>query len=144
MSEELMLVGSIPLDTAEETFRTFGPRIGEWLAYLPDSEIGERRYWVDGIAHRVLNGHRDIETLRYPAVDEDGVETWHPQGLHDVYQFRVRDGVDQVRFGDPGWKVGYTRDTVNSYFVFRQLKKDGIIPNYVRFQVCIRNNICVN
>ncbi len=137
MSEDLLLVGSIPLDTPEEVFRAFGPGIGEWLAYLPDGEVGDRRYWVDGIAHRVLNGHRDLETLRYPALNEDGVETWHPQSLHDTYQFRVRDGVEEVRFGDPGWKLGYTRDAVNAFFVFRQLKKDGIIPGHVRFQVCI-------
>ena len=46
-------------------------------------------------------------------------------------------GVREVRFGDPGWRLGYTRDAVNSYFVFRQLKKEGVIPAGVRFQVCM-------
>ena len=137
LNNELLLVGSIPLDTPEEVFRAFGPGLGEWLAYLPDGEIGDRRYWIDGIAHRVLNGHREMETLRYPDPDENGVETWRPQGLHDQYRFRVKPGIDRVRFGDPGWRLGYTRDAVNSYYVFRHLKQEGLIPAHVRFQVCI-------
>lgn len=137
MNDDLLLVGSIPLDTPEEVFRAFGPRMGEWLRYLPDGEIGDRRYWIDGIAHRILNGHREIETTRYPDPDENGVETWRPQGRHDQYQFKVKPGVDKVRFGDPGWRLGYTRDAVNSYYVFRHLKNEGLIPAHLRFQVCI-------
>jgi hypothetical protein len=26
--------------------------------------------------------------------------------------------VKQVRFGDPGWRLGDARDAINSYFVF--------------------------
>jgi len=136
MSDELLLVGSIPLETAEAVFRRFGP-LGAHLAYLPDGEIGDRQYWVDGIGYRVLNGHPEIETLKRPAPDENGVERWRPLGLHDQFRFRVKPGVAKVRFGDPGWRLGYTRDAVSSYFVFRQMKKDGVIPAAVRFQVCL-------
>jgi len=115
MNNDLLLVGSIPLNTPEEVFQAFGPGIGEWLDYLPDGEIGDRRYWIDGIGHRVLNGHREMETIRYPDPDENGVETWRPQGNHDQYQFRVKSGIQKVRFGDPGWRLGYTRDAINSY-----------------------------
>jgi hypothetical protein len=52
-------------------------------------------------------------------------------------QFRVRPGVAQVRFGDPGWRLGYTKDAVGSHFVFRQLQKEGVIPQGVRLQVCL-------
>jgi hypothetical protein len=104
---------------------------------MPDGEIGDRQYWIDGIGYRVLNGHPEIETLKRPAPDENGVERWRPLGNHDQFRFRVKPGVAKVRFGDPGWRLGYTRDAVNSYFVFRQLKKDGVIPAAVRFQVCL-------
>ena len=137
MAGELLLVGSIPLDTVEQVFRTVGASLGPYLAYMPDGEVGDRRYWIDGVAYRVLNGHPEIETLRRPAPDENGVERWRPQGVHDQFQFRVKPGVREVRFGDPGWRLGYTRDAVNSYFVFRQLKKEGVIPAGVRFQVCM-------
>jgi hypothetical protein len=137
MADELLLVGSMPLDTVEQVFRTAGGALGRYLAYLPDGEVGERRYWIDGIAYRVLNGHPEIETLRYPAPDAQGVERWRPLGVHDQFQFRVKPGVHQVRFGDPGWRLGYTRDAVNSYFVFSTLKQQGVIPAHVRFQVCM-------
>ena len=137
MADELLLVGSLPLDTAEDAFRIFGDPLGEFLPYMPDGEIGERQYWIDGLAYRVLNGHPELETLKRPAPDANGVESWRPLGLKDQFQFRVKPGVEQVRFGDPGWRLGYTRDAVNSYFVFRQMKKEGIIPARVRFQVCL-------
>jgi hypothetical protein len=137
MSRELLLVGSVPLDTAEQVFRVVGGPLGPYLAYMPDGEVGDRRYWIDGVARRVLNGHPEIETLRRPAPDADGVERWQPQGIHDQFQFRVRPGVERVRFGDPGWRLGYTRDAVNSYFVFRTLRQEGVLPAGVRFQVCL-------
>jgi hypothetical protein len=135
--DDLLLIGSVPLDTAEEVFRLFGGKLGEWMPYVPDGEIGERRYWIDGLAYRVLNGHPEIETLRRPAPDKNGVEQWRPAGVHDQFQFRVRPGVDKVRFGDEGWRLGYTRDAINSYYVFRTLKKEGVLPAHLRLQVCI-------
>ena len=137
MGNELLLVGSMPLDTVEQVFRTVGRALGQHVAYLPDGEVGERRYWIDGIAYRVLNGHPEIETLRRPGPDAEGVERWRPLGVHDQFQFRVKPGVRKVRFGDPGWRLGYTRDAVNSYFAFRTLKQQGVIPAHVRFQVCM-------
>ena len=63
------------LDTPEQVFhRVCGP-LGPYLAYMPDGEVGERRYWIDGIAYRVFNGHPEIETLRRPAPDANGVES---------------------------------------------------------------------
>ncbi len=137
MSKELLLVGSVPLETAEEVFRALASPLGQWLAYIPDGEIGERQYWVDGFAYRVLNGHQDLETIKRTAPDEGGVERWKPRGRHDEFAFRVKPGVKQVQFGDPGWRLGYTRDAINSYFVFKTLKKEGVIPANVKFQVCL-------
>ncbi len=137
MANDLLLVGSVPLETAEEVFRAFGPTLGPSLAYIPDGEINDRRYWIDGIAYRVLNGHTDLETVRRPKPATDGRESWRPMGRDDQFQFRVRPGVSRVRFGDPGWRLGYTRDAIASYFVFRQLRKEGVIPAHVRFQVCM-------
>src|SRR5215813_7440106 len=137
MAGALLLVGSIPLDTVEQVFRTIGEPLGRYLAYMPDGEVGDRRYRIDGIAYRVLNGHLEIETLRRPAPDENGVERWRPQGIHDQFWFRVKPGVGAVRFGDPGWRLGYTKDAVNSYFVFQQLKKEGVLPEALKFQISL-------
>jgi hypothetical protein len=136
MPAELFLPGSLPCETAEQSFRIFGAGLGQWLDYMPDGEVGTRRYWVDGIAYRVFNGHPELETVKYPA-PENGVEKWWPRGRYDEFSFRVRPGVKAVRFGDPGWRLGFARDAVNSYALFRYMKKDGVIPQHVRFQVCI-------
>ena len=137
MSDRLLLVGSIPMDTPEEVFRAFGGSLGPSLAYLPDGEIGERRFWVDGLAYRVFNGHPELETTKRPAPDEHGVENWQPRGRDDEFRFRVRPGVERVRFGDPGWRLGYARDAISSYLGFSHLKADGVVPEHVRFQVCL-------
>ena len=136
MSGELFLPGSLPCQTAEQSFKIFGGALGEWLDYMPDGEVGTRRYWVDGVAFRVFNGHPEIETVKYPA-PENGVEQWWPRGRHDEFGFRVKPGVSRVRFGDPGWRLGFAREAINSYALFKYMKKDGIIPARVRFQVCI-------
>lgn len=137
MADELLLVGSIPCETAEQTFRLFGSELGQWLAYMPDGEVGDRRYWIDGIAYRVFNGHPELDTVERPAPEANGIEQWRPRGTHDQFKFRVKSGVSKVRFGDPGWRLGYARDAVNSYAIFRLLKGKGVIPKRVRFQVCL-------
>jgi hypothetical protein len=136
MPAELFLPGSLPCETAEQSFKIFGGALGQWLAYMPDGEIGTRRYWIDGVAFRVFNGHPELETTKWPA-PEYGVEQWWPRGRHDEFAFKVKRGVKQVRFGDPGWRLGFARDAVASYALFRYMKKDDVIPQRVRFQVCM-------
>jgi hypothetical protein len=60
-----------------------------------------------------------------------------PRDRADIYAFKVKQGVEVVRFGEPGWRLGFTRDAINSYFVFKTLKKEGVIPPHVRFQVSL-------
>jgi hypothetical protein len=47
----------------------------------------------------------------------------------------VKPGVDAVRFGNPGYRLGYAKDATNSYFVFKTLREKGVIPQGVRFQI---------
>jgi hypothetical protein len=137
MSNELLFVGSIPCQTAEETFRTFGTEFGPHLAYLPDGEVGDRSYWNTFVAYKVFNGHPELELVRRPAPNENGVENWKPRSRHDQFQFRVKPGISNVRFGDPGWRLGYARDALNSYALFKLLKEQNILAKHLRFQVCI-------
>jgi len=46
MSRDALLVGSIPLDTAEEVFRLFGTPLGPSLKAMPDGEVGPRKHWI--------------------------------------------------------------------------------------------------
>lgn len=136
IDRNLMLLGSFPLETVEEVFRTCAQAIGDDVFCLPDGEVGDRLWWTNFQCHRVFNGHPDFETVRRPD-PINGVENWKPRGYVDQWQFRVRPGLTKVAFGDPGWRLGYARDAVNSYFVFKTLRDQGVIPRHVRFQVCI-------
>jgi hypothetical protein len=136
MQQDVLLVGSIPLDTAEKVFRDFGGPLGLALKTMPDGEVGPRRHWISRIHYQVLAGHPELETVRYPA-PENGVERRHPRNAGDSYLFKVKDGVDRVRFGDAGWRIGYARDAVNSYFVFKTLRENGQLAKHLRFQVSL-------
>ena len=69
MTNPLHLVGSIPLDTVQDVFESFGVRLGGQLATLPDGEVGPRSHWISWVHYQVLAGHPDFETLRRPAPD---------------------------------------------------------------------------
>jgi len=132
----LLLVGSIPLESAEEVFAEFGSALGRYLRFLPDGEVGLRRHWISRIHYQVLALHPDIEVLRRPRKD-DGVERLNPHDASDSWFFKVKDGVDKIRFGEPGWRLGFARDAVSSYYVFRTMREKGLLPKHMRFQVSI-------
>jgi hypothetical protein len=134
MGQEVLLVGSVPLKSVEEVMRTFGPALGPYLPAIPDGEVGERKSWVLRLSYQVFNGHIDLETTKRPR-RLNGVEQLMPNGRDDVWQFKVRDGVDAVRFGNPGYRLGYAKDAVNSYFVFKTLREKGVLPAGMRFQI---------
>jgi hypothetical protein len=134
MGQDLLLVGSVPLKTVEDVMRTFGGAFGPYLPALPDGEVGERKSWVLRLSYQVFNGHIDLETIKRPR-PLNGIEQLMPRGREDVWQFKVRDGVERVRFGNPGYRLGYARDAVSSYFVFKTLREKGVFPPDLRFQI---------
>ena len=91
---------------------------------MPDGEVGPRKHWISRIHYQVLSGHPELETVRRPA-PENGVERLFPRNAADCWLFKVKDGVERVRFGDVGWRIGYARDAINSYFVFKTLREQG-------------------
>jgi hypothetical protein len=137
MGDELLLVGSIPLDTPQEVFQTFGAPLGKYLYAIPDGEVGPRRNWISRVHYQVLAAHPELEVVQHPAPDENGVERQVPKNVTDAWWFKVKDGVKRVCFGDPGWRLGYARDAINSYFVFCALREKSVLPSHLRFQVSI-------
>lgn len=134
---DLMLVGRVPQDTAEEAFRVAGPALGKELSFLPDGEVGHRRKFISHLGFRVYHGHPEIETIVRPAAVDGIADTWIGASYKDSWQFRVKPGISRVRFGDAGWRLGYAEPALSSYFVFRTLREKGLFPSHVRFQVTI-------
>ena len=134
MGQELLLVGSVPLKSVEDVMTTFGGALGSYLPAIPDGEVGERKSWVMRLSYQVFNGHIDLDTIKRPE-RENGIERLMPRSHADAWQFKVRDGVEAVRFGNPGYRLGYAKDAANSYFVFKTLREKGVLPPDLRFQI---------
>src|ERR1700688_4055320 len=99
MPKNMLLVGSVPLATAEDVIRMFGKPLGPDLIAMPDGEVGNRRWWVLRLSYQVFHGHPELETVNRPALD-DGVEHLVPRNVPDMWRFRVKPGIGKVRFGD--------------------------------------------
>ncbi len=136
MTDDVMLVGSIPHNSIPEAMAMFGGPLGQHLCTLPDGEVGWRRFWITRVHFQVLAVHPDLEIIQRPRRD-DGIERIYPHDASDNWNFKVRDGVDKVVFGHPGWRLGFYQDAVNSYHHFRNLKDKGVLPPNIRFQVSI-------
>ena len=74
--QDILLVGSIPLDTAEQVFRDFGKPLAGALKTMPDGEVGPRKHWISRIHYQVLAGHPELETVRYPAPENSEILQW--------------------------------------------------------------------
>jgi hypothetical protein len=116
--------------------RTFGGTLGRHLPAMPDGEVGERRSWINRLCYQIFNGHLELETIKRPA-PVDGLEQLLPRSREDHWNFRVRPGVERVRFGNPGVRLGYAKDAVSSFFVFRTMREKGVLPADIRFQISI-------
>src|SRR6476646_3180789 len=93
MGQEILLVGSVPIKSVEDVMTTFGGALGRYLPAIPDGEVGERKSWVLRLSYQVFNGHIDLETIKRPP-RSNGVEQLMPLRREDIWQFKVRDGVD--------------------------------------------------
>lgn len=136
LEDRLLLVGSMPLNSAEQVLLKASAKLGDHLDCIPDGEVLDRRYWILRMAFQVFNGHPALETTHRPAAPE-GEEKLIPNGLADMWEFRLRPGIGRISFDMPGWRLGYAKDAQNSYAIFASLKRDGKIRADARFQVSI-------
>lgn len=134
---DVLLVGSMPFDDVETVFRAEAEALDGHVSALPDGEVGPRVNWVGMLAELVFTEHPDLEELHAPA----GHALTQPEGEQaaEEYQegeerwtFRVRAG-REIRFED----LRYGGFALGSYEVFRRLRNQGVIPQAMRFQVCL-------
>ena len=123
---DLLLVGSLPAESAEAAMRGVGQWCGDLVAAVPDGETDARTGWVTFEREHLARPHPDIEVVR---------ETPSPTGLprhpHETPVFRVRPGIEQLR-----WDTWPRVDAaIESYGTFRALREQGTLPQRVRFQV---------
>jgi hypothetical protein len=133
MTAPVLLVGSVPGETAAEVLRTCGEGVGKYVSCLPDGETGYRRVWIQFLAATVYHDHPALETIQRPK-PIDGKESWFPQDYgDDSWLFKVKAGIDTVRFDH----LGYANEAKKSYRDFCALRAAGVIPSGVKFQVSL-------
>jgi methionine synthase II (cobalamin-independent) len=125
MPRHVHLVGSVPLRDARTVFSTVSAALGPYVKSIPDGETGERQDWITWL-EPIFASH--------PAFEPSG-ETFQ---LHGALQrkdrrYRLKAGasIKDVRFDT----IFYADHAIKSYAEFAALKRQGIIPSHVKFQV---------
>ena len=126
VDSDLLLVGSLPVDSTDEGFRRGAELFADRVAALPDGESGARGAWVGYDRTTLLEPHPDITVLA-----PTGSPTGRARHAYDTARLTVRDGVEALRF-DAWPRVA---ETLASWERFAALRADGVIPSHLRFQV---------
>ncbi len=117
------LVGSIPLSSAEEVFRTTSSILGGRLRRIPDGETGVRGGWI-GWQFQLFASNPMFEMVAPPP------NTYVPRSRLKLRSPRTPGAITFEQ-------LGYADAALDSYSLFSQLKQDGVIPAQYRFQVCL-------
>jgi hypothetical protein len=118
-----LLVGSVPLGSAEEVFREASSILGDRLRRIPDGETGARDNWI-GWQFEVLRRNPYLELAPVDATK-----------YAELRPFTLRSDIspDELKLGP----LGYADAARSSYATFARLKAEGIIPAHCRFQVSL-------
>ena len=125
------LIGSVPLASTEEVFRTLATTLGDRLSRMPDGETGERRRWI-WWQRAMLERHPAMEIDR--ATPPIEIRQWDGVVLRRSELFRLRSGVDPDTVDFP---TGYAEAALESWSRFDALRRAGVIAAGTRFQVCL-------
>src|SRR5580698_421938 len=126
----VLLLGSIPLASAEEVFDAVSSELGKFVKRIPDGETGPRSLWI------VCQG----EPMKNSQGLEVGGERQLQGGIRNP-RYKIREGLkpEDVKFS----RLGYARNALDSYKIFKRLQGLGKIPTQVRFQVCLPTPLAV-
>jgi hypothetical protein len=127
----LHLIGSIPLDSTEQVFRTLAKELGPWLRRMPDGETGERSRWVY-FQGQMLRAHPDMEID--PTVPPYPFVQWDGKVVREILQVRFKSAVDPDKVD---FETTYDKAAAASYEVFKKLRASGAITKGTRFQVSL-------
>jgi hypothetical protein len=121
---EVLLVGSVPLGSAEHVFTACADALPGRVARLPDGETGPRTNWI-AWQRAVLGANPALRQL--PAAGPFPVFVLNPEHR------------GPVAFG----ALGYAKAALESYAVFRRLREARRLPADLRFQVSLPTPLAV-
>lgn len=124
-------VGSVPLRDSEQVFRSLSQELGTFVKRIPDGETAERSRWI-WFQREMLEAHKAMEVD--PVAAPLRLTQWDGKLLRETRLLRLKPGIDQ---GTVTFDTGYDRAALHSHAVFRELRAQGAIPAWVRFQVSL-------
>jgi hypothetical protein len=126
VSSDLLLVGSLPADSAESALRAAGDLFGDLTFALPDGETGPRAGWVSYERERLVRPNPGVGT-----VTETPSPTGLPRHAYETPVFRIKPGITELHW-DSWPRID---DAIASYKVFQRLRAEGVVPPGLRFQI---------
>jgi hypothetical protein len=129
--ERLHLIGSIPLDSSEQVFRTLATELWPHLRRYPDGETGERSRWVY-FQGQMLRAHPAMEID--PTVPPYPFVQWDGKVVREINQVCFKPAVDPDKVA---FETGYDKAALASWQVFKRLRDGGTIAKDARFQVSL-------
>jgi hypothetical protein len=130
INRPVLLVGSVPLASSTAVFEAVAAALGTLVRRMPDGETGERRQGI-GWLGAPLRRAKGVVMLS---------ERTMPDGTkRPVLAARPGASTADVQFGP----AGYAQAALQSYAEFIRLRREGIIPADIRFQVSLPTPIAV-
>ena len=126
VDSELLLVGSLPADSADSALRSAAEFFADLVFALPDGETGPRAAWVGYERERLVRPNPDVVVVK-----ETESPTGIPRHAYETPVFGIRPGVTELRW-DSWPRID---DAIAGYRVFSALREEGVIPAHLRFQV---------
>lgn len=126
----VLLVGSVPLASANDVFDAAASFLGEGIKRIPDGETGSRLQWI------VWQGD--------PMAKATGIEPAGKERLINSVpfrQYRIKRGnaAEAISFGP----LGYAEAAKQSYAEFLKKRQAGVIDPSQRFQISLPTPIAV-
>jgi hypothetical protein len=126
VNSDLLLVGSLPADSADSALRAAAGFFGDLVFALPDGETGARAAWVGYERERLVRPNPGVVV-----VQETESPTGIPRHAYETPVFGIAPGVTELRW-DSWPRID---DAIAGYHVFSALRAEGVIPGHLRFQV---------
>jgi hypothetical protein len=117
----VLILGSVPLDSAATVFDAIGTKVGKLVSRIPDGETGERFHWIS-FQNAILRETKGLE----PGDFYEVVPGWK------VQRYKASPGVT-IEFGP----LGYAAAALRSYEDFKRARTRGVIAPGTRFQVSL-------
>ena len=121
---DIYLVGSVPLQSAEQVFETVGAAFGPRIKRIPDGETGERSDWITWLEPAFADNPAFQKSGEFFRVHETGTG-------RERYTLKPGIRPQDVRFDN----LFYADIASASYATFKRVKNAGKIADGTKFQV---------